>query len=213
MPTLTRTICLAVTLAGLPAAAGDGEARDPKLNFFFEADGKRVPIELDAPFTTAALGASKSVVLRLEPHREFTYGGVRFRFPREYSFEADLADPNVKIWTLSGNDCVLMIHRYANQPSVDELQQSVVDEMLKAYKGAKKKTAPVSMDVQGTVNKGTRIEAELASTRIHQDLYAIRSGKDVVMLIVQDTPKEGGDASKERLATERLLRDSLKLGK
>lgn len=212
MTTHSRVVAAALLLTALPAFAGE-ESRDPPLSLFFEAEGKRVPIELDKAFTLSALGPAKAATLRLEPNREFPYGGIRFKFPREYSFEADLADPNVKIWTLSGNDCVLMVHRYANQPDTEALQTSVVDEMLKAYKGAKKKTSPVQIELGGTTYKGTRIEVELASTRILQDLYGIRAGKDVVMLIVQDTPKEAGNASRERLATEKLLRESFKIGK
>ena len=205
-----RLLAFLAVVSSVPALGAEAESKDPQLVFFFEVDGKRVPLELDKPFATQALSGAKSVTLRLEPHREFAYGGVKFRFPREYSFEADLSSPAFSMWTLSGNDCVLMVHRYRNQPNVQELHASVVDQILKAYKTSNKKSGPIELEVQGTVLKGTRLEVELASTQIVQDVYAIKAGKDVVMLIVQDSPKDKA-ASAERISTERLLRESLKL--
>ena len=212
-PCVARLLAFLVFFSSFCATAAEAEGKDPQLVFFFDADGRRVPVELDKAFSPQLLGTAKAATLRLEPHREFAYGGLRFRFPREYSFEAELGSPVLSMWTLTGNDCTLMIHRYRNQANAEELQQGVVEQMLTAYKDARKKSGPARLELQGETLRGTRLEVELASTRIFQDIFAIRSGKDVVMLIIQDSPKADAAVSAERLATVKLLKESLKLPK
>jgi hypothetical protein len=214
---MTGALCRAAVLGALVATgsihAAESESLAPQLVFYFEVDGKRVPLELDKPFATQALGGAKAATLRLAPHREFSHGGIRFRFPREFGFEADLEWPQISMWTLSGNDCSILVHRYRAQSDPKAIQQSVVEQMAALYKSAKKKTVPVSLEVGGAVLRGTRIDVEMAGTKIFQDIYALPSGKDVLVLIVQDAPSEGGRLSAERVGVETLLRESLKLPK
>ena len=51
--------------------------------------------------------------MRPEPHRVFPYGGVAFRYPRAFTFEASLDDADLRSWTLSGNDFKVMYFVFA----------------------------------------------------------------------------------------------------
>jgi hypothetical protein len=195
--------------ASAPAAA-EPEDREPPLVFYFEAEGsKRVGVELDKPFNPIELG--KSATLRVEPHRRFAYAGFEFKYPREYGFEAQL-EAQFSAWTLSGNDTKLIVQRYRGQKKVEVMHKGVLAEIHKAY-GGKAKESPVTMVVGGRTLEGTRLEVELASARVVQDLFPVKSGNDVVELIIQDSPKKAGEPSAERVRTQKLLEETLKLPK
>ena len=194
--------------AAPPPPPPEPEDREPPLVLYFEAEGgKRVPVELDKPFVPADLG--KSATLKLEPQRKFTYAGLEFRYPREYGFEAQL-QPQVTSWTLSGNDAKVMVQRYKGQKKVDVLHKSVIAEMQKAY-GGKAKESAVTLAAGGRTLEGTRIEVDLAGAVIVQDVFPIKSGSDAVELIIQDAQKKTGEPSAERVKTEALLKETLKL--
>lgn len=203
-----RLLILLWLSAAPPAAPPEPEDREPPLVFYFEADGgKRVPVELDKPFAPAELG--KSATLRIEPQRRFSYAGVEFRYPRELGFEAQL-DPQFASWTLSGNDCKVLVQRYKGHKKPEVLHKGVIAEIHKAY-GGKAKESAVKLEAGGRTLEGTRLEVELASALIVQELYPLKSGGDVIELIIQDAPKKSGEVSPERVRIEALLKETLKL--
>jgi hypothetical protein len=197
---------LAPILCLLSAAPEDLE---PALKLYFEAEGgKRVAVELDKPFDTAALG--KRATLKVEPTRHFAYAGVEFDYPREYTFEASLDSPAFSQWTLSGNDCKVMVQRHRGKKNAESHLKAVVEAIRKAY-ASKSTEAPVKLELGARTLNGTRLDVDLASTRMVQELYAVRSGPDVIIFIVQDSPLDSGQPSKDRQRTEALIRASLKL--
>lgn len=205
---LSLLVAAAFSASTPPAAPAEPEDREPPLVLYFEAEGgKRVPVELGKPFNPAELG--KSARLELEPQRRFGYAGLEFKYPREYGFEAQL-QPQFTSWTLSGNDAKVMVQRYKGQKKVDVLHKSVIAEMQKAY-GGKAKESPVTLAAGGRTLEGTRIEVDLAGAVIVQDVFPIKSGSDAVELIIQDAQKKSGEPSAERVKTEALLKETLKL--
>lgn len=205
-----RELLLLLLLGTGGALAAEPEDREPPLAFYFDAEGgKRVAVELDKAFSPAGLG--KSATLRLEPTRTFTYAGLELKYPREYVFEAERS-PGLSMWTLSGNDCKLLFQRYLGQKKTDALHQSVVAGLRKAFGGAEKtRVRPVKLELRGRTLEGTRIEVELASTRIVQDLFPLSSGGDLLELIIQDAPKAPGEPTPDRTRAEALLKETLKL--
>lgn len=202
---MRAVLLLLLVLTAEPAASED---REPPLVFYFEADGgKRVPVELDKPFDASALG--KTATLRVEPHRRFAYAGVEFEYPREYGFEA-AGDGPFSSWTLSGNDAKVMVHRYRGQKKADVVHKAVVAEVQKAY-GGKAKESAATLVAGGKTLEGTRLEVEVMGTFIVQELFPLRSGGDVVELILQDSPKKASEATAERARTGKLISDTLKL--
>lgn len=205
-------LCL-VAIPAFPVFAAEAEDREPPLSFYFEVEGgKRVPIELDKMFAPPSLG--KTATLRLEPVRRFTYGGLDFTYPREYTFEAE-NEPNHSTWTLSGNDCKLMVQKFtgvgSGKKAVDGLHKLVVAGVRKAFGDAKSKEAPVKLEAGGKTLDGTRIEVELANTLLTQDLYPLVTRDGMIELIIQDAPRKPGEASPDRARAEGLLKETLKL--
>jgi hypothetical protein len=160
---------------------------------------------------TDALGGAKAVTLRVQPYRVFPYGGVRFHYPREYTFEADLESPDVSMWTLSGNDCKILVQRYRGQADHRAVLESVKKGMLARYKDPGAREAAAGLSVPGVDLRGRRIDVRVATTLIRQDLYSAPAGPDTVLLILQDSPREDGEPSADWAGAERMLRETLQL--
>jgi hypothetical protein len=210
------TDLLFVTLlacAPIAASAADqpkGDQEPPQI-FYLEFDGKKVPIELDKPFPTEALEGTRSVTLRVEPFRVFRHGGLSFHYPREYTFEADHTTPGLALWTLSGNDCVIMVQRYEGDRDPEAMRQLVVNGLAAKYKDAKLKRGEATWKLKDTTLKGIRLEVELAGSGLHQDLYAFRAGDSSVVLMIQDSLQDDGKPSADRVRADKMLSETLRL--
>jgi hypothetical protein len=215
MPVKPSTALLLVTL--LACAPGGSTAGEPKEDqeppqiFYLEFDGKKVPVELNKPLGTEVLGGSKSFTLRVEPYRVFRHAGLSFQYPREYTFENDHATPGVSIWTLSGPDCLIMIQRYEGSGDPELVRQALVNELAKKYKDGKKRQVETTWKLKDRTLKGVRLEVELAGIRLHQDVYSFRAGQGSVLLLIQDSLQDDGKASAERVRTEKMLSETLRL--
>jgi hypothetical protein len=207
---LTRlVVALAAGLSNVAVAAGERE--EPPLVLYFEVDGKHVPIEIDKPFAPAQLGGAKSATLRLEPWRQFAFGGVQFRYPREFTFEVDTSSPGVSMWTLSGNDAKCMVHRYEGQSNPAEVQKALVDELVKTYGAGATAASPTTLDLAGSKLKGTRLDIQMAGTKLAQSVFSVRAGADVLVFVFQDSPNERGQPTPEWNRMLQMLDGSLKL--
>jgi hypothetical protein len=220
---MKRIVCLTIVavvlagpggggqLPGQPPAQGAREDQEPPELFFLELGGKRVPIELGKPFQTDALGEARTATLRVEPYRVFQYAGLRFHYPREYTFEADFQTPLVALWTLSGTNCTIMVQRFNGQKDHEEALETLHKEMLALYKGNKVNQTPVKLSVKGKELVGKRLEVHLAGALLWQDLYSLPSGNDSIVLILQDLPQEGGKPSNDRTRAEKLFRETVQV--
>src|SRR4051794_4953611 len=216
---MKRLCCLALAAVMLAACSGGQqppvqaarEDQEPPQLFFLEFDGKRTPIELDRPLGTDVFGGARAFTLRVEPYRVFRYAGLRFHYPREYTFEADLTSTAVSMWTLSGNDCKIMVHRYKAREDHEDALESVRKRLVAAYKPSKTKEALTRLNIRGADLKGKRIEVRIANTLIQQDLYSFPSAKDSIVLILQDSPLQSGNPSADRTRAERMFCETLQL--
>jgi hypothetical protein len=206
-PARVSRLVLLAALVAAPALAG--EADEPPAAYFFELGGKAVPIELDKPFDLKALGSEKSVTLRVGPNRKFTYAGVEFLYPRQYAWEAEL-EKNLATWTLSGNDCKVMVHRYPGISDVAPMVNGIAQSMLKQFKLEGQKPTDVKLELQGGKLTGKRIEILVATHRIFTEVYGMKSAGGVVLLVLQDSPTESGGQSPERVEMGKLLAQSFK---
>jgi hypothetical protein len=210
-------VWLAVSAAGLLLAALPSQAADPRElvappeQYFLEVDGKKVPLELDRPLDTTPLKAAKTVTLRVEPLRVFTYAGLKLPYPREFTFTTQMETQEVSIWILGGTDSMIFVERFNGEANHQRVAADVTKQLLTTYKDAK--TSPVSLVVKQKEYKGTRIESKHTTALIRQDLYSFPAGKDTVLLILQDVPQANGKSSAEFSRVEKILQDSLELPK
>jgi hypothetical protein len=166
--------------------------KEPPLVLALEADGKKIPIEVDRPFELEVGGGRTTCVLRMEPFREFRHAGLFFRYPRGFAFQVQ-SQPMFTCWTLSGGSTVLLVQRFKNNDAHEELLEAVATQMVKVYKPENVHQSPATVVLAKSPVKGTRLEVTLAQQRIEQTLVSIKNGRDSIILIFQETL---GDAQK-----------------
>ncbi|HEX4150333.1 MAG TPA: hypothetical protein VHY20_15155 [Pirellulales bacterium] len=215
---LIPTVLLAVLLSivqgtavrGLAAAEPANDSEPPQL-FYLESGDKKTAIELDKPFASEVFSGKQPTTLRVETYRVFPYAGLKFRYPREYTFDADMTEPGVSIWTLSGNSCVIMVQLFKGQKDHTRLRGQVADAMLAALSGMKRADEEPSLKLKDQTISGERLLTTFGPVSLVQDLYSFPSGEDAVTLILQDTPQDNGQPSADRVRAGKLFCETLEL--
>jgi len=198
----------AAVLAALPRSAD--ETMEPPPIYALEVGGKRVALEPDLPLDLDTPDARTRVVLRTEPHRVFPFAGLRFHYPRGMGFEADMDTPGVALWSLDGNDAVVMVQRYGGREVPGEVREEVVTSIQAQFGRRSATSAPSKTSLGGRELEGTEIRIAIAGTRLIQEVYAIPSGRDTIILIVQDSLEDDGSHSAEYGTTKKMLAESFR---
>jgi hypothetical protein len=205
--------CLPCTLwPGELQAPGRGpDDREPPLVLALEADGKRIPIEVDRPFNLEVNGGRTTCVLRMEPYREFRHGGLYFRYPRGFAFQVQ-SQPMFTCWTLSGGSTVVLVQRFKDNDAHEELLDAVATQMVKVYKAENVQQTPATVMLAKAPAKGTRLEVTLAQQRIEQTLVSVKNGKDSIILIFQETLGDAQKPAGQVSEGARLVQESFRPG-
>jgi hypothetical protein len=206
----SSAICV---LAQIGFAEEAKEAQTPPQIFYLEAGGKKLPVELDKPFATSAIAANETATLRVSAYRLFPYAGLRFFYPQDFTFAANLDDPDVSIWTMRGSDSLIMVQRYPNQPDAAKVQKEMLGVLATQYQGGIRKQTDATLALKSTQLKGVSLDITLGIAQLRQELFAFPSGKDVIILLLQDTPQANGQPSPQRVKVEKILSSSLQLPK
>ncbi len=194
-------------------AAEPREDQEPPLLLYLEADGKKIPVELDKPIKLDDLSGAKSATLRAEPHRVFAYGGVSFHYPREFSFARNLNDENATGWVVSAGGYAIMVQRIKGQDDPAKILDLVVKHLVTTqFKDARPIQSDTKLELKDATLKGRGIELSLANQSLKQELYAFAVGDDTVTMILQDAPLNGKPAP-TRAKAEKMLKETLKIPK
>ena len=189
------------------------DAKEPPAVLSVEAGGKVVAAELDRAFELDTPGGKTTVKIRLEPHRLFSRDGLSFKYPTKFLFEADLSTEGVVIWTLEGGSCVLMVQRFKDREDPAAVLREVVKGMTDTFGKPNVREGAAALDAGGEKLKGTELRIQVAGERIHYRLFALKAGKNAIILSLQDSPGDGGGLSAEAKDVDALLKDTLKLPK
>ena len=221
---MNRALILFVVLLALlgvvVAQAGDEQAPDerpkalvdtePPLLLRLIVGGETHAIRLDEPLELPTPAAKTTVLLRAEPHRLFPYGGVRFRYPRHFAFTADRENPAVRQWTLDGSDCVIMLFRFPGDNDATKSLRDSVDA-ARAQWGERARTSDTALDLNGVKLEGTMFDIMLAGQRLKQSYFGLRVGEDSMVIILQDSLQENGQASADYSRTLKMLEESFEV--
>ena len=91
---------LVVAMVGNVSIAQDD--KEPPLQVELEVSGKKVRASDGETVDLPKGGDRDSVTVRILPYRVFSKAGLTFRYPKDWSYSADLEDPESPTWTLSG---------------------------------------------------------------------------------------------------------------
>lgn len=194
---MSRIHALAALLPILVAAfAAPDETREPPLELVVKIDGQSVSISEGESARVEGTFTNPTVTVTPQPYRVFEYGGVTFRYPRGFMFEADLDDPLVKSWTLSGNDITIMYFTFGEEVTRGNLARNMMEGF------GRENCEMLERDGKITLGKGTfprtSFRVTVAGHTMVVDLCEIPSrGNGSRLLVFQDGMDEAGNRSRE----------------
>lgn len=176
------TMSLMFCLNALVASAKEDGTIEPPAQYVLKIAGEEFPIRLNEQMQLTIGTKGHNVLLTVKPTRIFNYGNVYFEYPHFYTFEADLEDPNIQMWTLSGNDAKIMIHRYR----IVLTHQKFRNIMVEQYGRNNCKVEKCQIKINNKIIEGSKIYASIAGSIISQEIYSFRTNFGTTVLILQD---------------------------
>jgi len=200
MTPISRILIIAsLVFCSLPStsSAQEDESKEPPIKYILKVGDKSVPITEGESAKIEGKFTNPVVSLTAEPHRVFKFQGVTFKYPRSFTFEADLEDENVKNWTLSGNDFEIMYFVATAPLAVDEFVTNMTNQF--GEENCKVTDPDAKITLGETELTGKTLEITIATHKIVMDTYHLPSaGERHRLLVFQDSmDEETGEHSQE----------------
>lgn len=186
------------------------ESKEPPLRFTLRIGNKSIPITEGETARVNGTFSNPKVTLTAQPLRVFAYQGISFKYPRAFTFEADLSDSDYKNWTLSGNDFKVMYFILNDRLTTDAFAENLADQ-FGHQNCSVQKASPLKFDNKELY--GTTLNATVVGNKMVMDIYRIPSaGAQTKLLVFQDNVNDSGNRSIEGKSTLQLIKQSSKLG-
>ena len=181
-----------VCLVGGVVGAED-RTEEPAESYSLSVDGKSVPLVLGEEVELQVGAERAKVRLEVAPLRTFPYGGVRFSYPRYFTFEAKpLEDPKGDQWTLSGRNASILILR---AEAMDLETEALMQEIRSQYPNVTTEAEASSLKLGGTSYTGARLELRIEQVRVEMSFYSIPMQRGSLVLALQDALEDGAHSS------------------
>jgi len=199
---MTGKTVAAILFLGLGRAGfGADERREPPLKYTLEIDGRKHELVLDKALRIPGDYHNPRIVLRASPVRNFTYGGITFRYPATFSWDAEIEGPHMKMWTLSGKDCKIM---YFIQPGAVSVESYAL-AMAKQFGKGSTRISDTERTLGDRKYKGKLLLVKLAGVALRLEVYALPAKTGCRWLVFQDSPPEKRKFSTEGEKTLRMF--------
>ena len=197
-----------LTILGLiiPSLAVD-ESEEPLLGYTLNIGEQKVRVEAGRETVVQGNFENPKVTLQADTEKHFTYAGLDFRYPAYFAFEAAMETEGIRIWTLSGNGCVLIIQHYHTVAMNAE-------EFAKGLKGQYGKSAtakPTSRKFNHQTFHGLQVTAKIAGVQMTQDVLAFDTKGGCRLLIIQQSDGDNAASKEEFERVIKLLNTTLQV--
>ena len=182
------------------------EDREPALGYTLRINGKEIRLEPGKEIQVDGEFKDPKVSLVPDKFRKFSGAGVSFNYPSHFAFAMDAEEEGVTIWTLDGNNVVIMLQAYDAVMSPKEL-----GEVLKSTYGPTTKVEGVSHTFEDKKYSGVRVSAIMAGASLTQDLIALPSPEGSRILLLQGLDEKDAASKEEAKAVLKFLDETLKL--
>lgn len=181
------------------------ESVEPKLNYTLHIGDRSYAITESKPFKIDQVSDKAEARLVADDHRVFSHQNFSFKYPRYFAFEANLSNPGHKNWTLSGNDCKIMILTFRDTLTPKQFAATLAQtfgEKNTTITDTKVKLGEESYD-------GALVDATVAGNRIMMEILPATPPKGWTKLfVIQDSVSDAGAHSKEYQELMNMLRGS-----
>jgi hypothetical protein len=185
---------------------------EPPLQFELDVNGKTHSIQAQRPLEIEVGGQKVRLQLKPLPYRVFDHQKIRFQYPAFFGWEVDDSDSDVTIYTLDGNDTVLILMRYGELQDVGEIKESLVGTMVAQYGGKQRaRQSAASINLAGKKIEGVRLDIRVVGEKLRQDIFVFEGPNGVVGLIVQDSPTDRGETTEETKQAVQMLEKTFEL--
>ncbi|HEV2294837.1 MAG TPA: hypothetical protein VGR35_13360 [Tepidisphaeraceae bacterium] len=208
---ITALFLAGVATLGAEEKSNGREEAEPPLRIEVEIGGKTVAAEPGKRVEVEVEGKKISLRINVLPHRQFDRAGVRFLYPASCSWEVDRDEPGVTIYTMDGNDSVLMLMKYDVPLTPEQAVDAMLSGLTDTYDKANVKRLPTTLNTENRTLKGTRLAINLAGERLHQDIFGLKAGGATLLLMLQDSVGEDGKPTTEMQEMRELLTKTLEL--
>ena len=204
---MTKTL-LTIALCFSPVAIFSDEKSEPKRNYTLKIGDRSLKITEGVPFDIDTGDKSQKATLSASPYRTFTHQNLNFDYPAHYSFEADLSNLEAKSWTLSGNDCTVMVFGMGAQVTPTQMAQGLAGGFGKGNS----KTRQARLKLGKKEYETSIIDVKIAGASLKLEVFAIElSPNSSTLFIIQDGLEDDGKHSDDYRALEKLLNQSFAL--
>ena len=160
--TTLLTIFCSVLLASPPKDTD--RSQEPPLKITVTIDGKPIESELDQELVVKGKFNDPKIRVQAAKTRRFNYAGVTFDYPSYFTWESEKEAGIYHSWTMSGNDCVIILMEFDAEISTRE----IIDGMADATSLYGKPT-PVSRTLKNTELHGEKIVMRLGAADSDDD--------------------------------------------
>jgi len=172
------------------------ESKEPALKYDVKLGETIVTISEGETVQLDGTFANPNISITPHSHRVFPYQGLTFKYPRSFTFEADLEESDAKHWTLSGNDFKIMYFVLDGSVTTSDFANNMIDQVGRGNATIVNANASISLGTQRF--SGTSLRVAVATHQIATDIYRIPSrGTKTKLLVFQDSLDDSGNRSKE----------------
>lgn len=200
-------LLLGVCLAAPPEV--DPESIEPPLGYSLQVGNESISLREGQPVQLTGTFVNPQVKLSSDDFRTFPYAGLSFRYPKDFSFEADFTNPDLRQWSLDGQNCVILIQVVKASVPVSEFADTLTDQ----YGKQNCQVADVSITLGDHKFKGKRVQAKLVMHTLVQEVFSLPTSAGTRLLLLQDSPKDDGTPSEERKRLGKLLTETFAITK
>jgi hypothetical protein len=208
---MNRFVCPSLLLVLISTVAfAQDESKEPPQSFVVKLGDQSLTVVEGEATKLAGSFTNPQVTITPEPYRVFPYQGLRFQYPRTFSFEADLADPAEKSWTLSGNDVKIMFFSLDAKLTPTAFADSVLEQFDRSKSKVLDPNAKLTLGAHAVT--GVKLQLTVATHKMTQEAYAIPTLRGKTrLLVLQDNPDERGNHSAEGKAMLALLQKTFQV--
>jgi hypothetical protein len=124
---LFAVLCCSFTLAQTPKDSG----AEPKSTFEVTINGKKYQMTENEPLKLDTSFSKPTINIKVSDYKKFDNSIISFQYPKHLSYQFE-QDYGYKIWTLSGNDFVVMLFEMDTKTSLDGLTEELVKKFGKS---------------------------------------------------------------------------------
>jgi hypothetical protein len=200
---ISRWMCL-LALLTLPALAAE-----PKAQIEISSGGKRYTAYDGGSVDIDVGGKPVTLKVREMPFLQFSEAGLKFDYPRYFSYESDPSPP--ASWILDGNDVVVQVLQFDADDAADakDLLVRIARRLKNAGSCVPKATF---LKTRSGMLSGYTCDVKVINTLMHYEIYRLDASGAPRIISFQQTLAEDGSASNELLDVRNYIARILKTG-